>query len=203
MRLSPVSTAAPMTRQSACRVIGPEHASKRRGFCGRCRVASSQVRPCKLGYLSGGVRFLQTDPVPGGSANAYDYAAQDPVNQVDLNGDCWWGCHLWRAIKKHAKVIMQVATLASVAVCIGATFGVCAAATVAALAVRVTARAAAQGWRRSAWADVEDVGVTAVSLGYGRLISSNTGALSFRLRLLMRVHNQIPKLVSFAGMRWG
>ncbi|SDF98240.1 RHS repeat-associated core domain-containing protein [Sinosporangium album] len=31
-------------------------------------------------------RFLQVDPVPGGSANAYDYAAGDPVNKFDLNG---------------------------------------------------------------------------------------------------------------------
>jgi len=31
-------------------------------------------------------RFLQTDPVPGGSANDYDYANQDPVNGMDLSG---------------------------------------------------------------------------------------------------------------------
>jgi RHS repeat-associated protein len=31
-------------------------------------------------------RFLQTDPIPGGSANSYDYADQDPVNQIDLSG---------------------------------------------------------------------------------------------------------------------
>jgi RHS repeat-associated protein len=31
-------------------------------------------------------RFLQTDPIPGGAANAYDYAAQDPINTSDLQG---------------------------------------------------------------------------------------------------------------------
>jgi hypothetical protein len=31
-------------------------------------------------------RFLQTDPVPGGSANNYDYCNGDPVNCYDLAG---------------------------------------------------------------------------------------------------------------------
>lgn len=31
-------------------------------------------------------RFMQQDPVVGGSANAYDYASQDPVNNLDLDG---------------------------------------------------------------------------------------------------------------------
>ena len=31
-------------------------------------------------------RFVQTDPVQGGSANAYDYANQDPNNTFDLDG---------------------------------------------------------------------------------------------------------------------
>lgn len=31
-------------------------------------------------------RFLQTDPIPGGSANAYDYCGQDPINVIDLDG---------------------------------------------------------------------------------------------------------------------
>jgi RHS repeat-associated protein len=33
-------------------------------------------------------RFLQADPVEGGSANGYDYVNQDPLNAVDLTGEC-------------------------------------------------------------------------------------------------------------------
>jgi len=33
-------------------------------------------------------RFLQTDPVAGGSANDYDYVNGDPLNGSDLNGAC-------------------------------------------------------------------------------------------------------------------
>jgi len=35
-------------------------------------------------------RFLQVDPVPGGSANDYDYANQDPINTYDLDGQWAW-----------------------------------------------------------------------------------------------------------------
>ncbi|MFY1616319.1 RHS repeat-associated core domain-containing protein [Micromonospora sp. WMMD736] len=48
-------------------------------------------------------RFLQTDPVEGGSCNDYDYACADPVNAFDLDGKkwCWkfcgWGRNsVWR-----------------------------------------------------------------------------------------------------------
>jgi RHS repeat-associated protein len=37
-------------------------------------------------YLPTIGRFLQTDPLPGGSCNAYDYVCQDPLNQSDLDG---------------------------------------------------------------------------------------------------------------------
>lgn len=33
-------------------------------------------------------RFLQVDPIYGGSANAYDYVYQDPLNEYDLEGEC-------------------------------------------------------------------------------------------------------------------
>jgi len=42
-------------------------------------------------------RFLEVDPVEGGSANDYDYVSGDPVDDEDLDGTCrthhhgWWG----------------------------------------------------------------------------------------------------------------
>ncbi|MFD5589649.1 DNRLRE domain-containing protein [Streptomyces sp. NPDC127063] len=44
-------------------------------------------------------RFLSVDPVRGGSANAYEYAAGDPVNGYDLDGRSWCNkeCHEARA----------------------------------------------------------------------------------------------------------
>jgi RHS repeat-associated protein len=59
-------------------------------------------------------RFLEVDPIPGGGANAYDYANQDPLNQSDLGGDATvWQTHWtvpdaqkWsRRIEKAALVI--------------------------------------------------------------------------------------------------
>ncbi|WP_265737065.1 RHS repeat-associated core domain-containing protein [Actinacidiphila guanduensis] len=43
-------------------------------------------------------RFLQTDPVPGGSANAYDYCTADPINCYDLNGQWGWHKAFWGTV---------------------------------------------------------------------------------------------------------
>jgi len=37
-------------------------------------------------YIPQTGRFLQTDPITGGCANAYDYVHQDPLNRFDLDG---------------------------------------------------------------------------------------------------------------------
>jgi RHS repeat-associated protein len=53
-------------------------------------------------YIPGLGRFLQTDPVEGGSANNYDYTSGDPIIRFDLTGECLWGCHWFRQARRWA-----------------------------------------------------------------------------------------------------
>ncbi len=52
----------------------------------RTDLRSGVIKMGVRSYVPSLGRFLQVDPVEGGSANAYDYANQDPVNQFDLDG---------------------------------------------------------------------------------------------------------------------
>ncbi|WWR55118.1 RHS repeat-associated core domain-containing protein [Streptomyces sp. SCSIO 30461] len=60
-------------------------------------------------YSPGEGRFLSTDPIPGGNANAYEYCHGDPINCFDLNGmwsysvwKRWWSpyMHIWVYLNK-------------------------------------------------------------------------------------------------------
>jgi hypothetical protein len=60
---------------------------------------------------------LQTDPIPGGSANPYDYCDQDPVNCYDLQGTSIFKSILKKAtsaVKTVAKVAKAVVKIADV-----------------------------------------------------------------------------------------
>jgi hypothetical protein len=55
------------------------------------------------------IRFLQTDPIPGGSANNYDYANQDPINNYDLGGTAAARCQSPRACAQRAVGLLAAA----------------------------------------------------------------------------------------------
>jgi len=46
-------------------------------------------------YVPQSGRFLQPDPIPGGSAHAYSYTFGDPVNSADPSGELTYGLSGW------------------------------------------------------------------------------------------------------------
>ena len=53
----------------------------------RTQLPSGVIQMGLRSYVPALGRFLTPDPMKGGSANAYDYANQDPVNNFDLTGE--------------------------------------------------------------------------------------------------------------------
>jgi RHS repeat-associated protein len=79
-------------------------------------------------YNTSAGRFSQVDPVPGGSANAYDYAYQEPIGNFDLSGNfCFsWKCLVEDFVKGAVLAAMYAAAGAAIVACDEVTAWACA-----------------------------------------------------------------------------
>jgi RHS repeat-associated protein len=59
-------------------------------------------------YVPRNGRFAQVDPILGGSANAYDYTAQDPINNEDVDGKKIIWKHRFKISNLIAKQMLSV-----------------------------------------------------------------------------------------------
>jgi RHS repeat-associated protein len=83
------------------------------GMQRQTELSSGVVQMGARSYVPSIGRFLSTDPIAGGSANAYDYANQDPINSLDPSGRkpyarihdgvCVGGLHVWSPKRSHER----------------------------------------------------------------------------------------------------
>ncbi len=132
-------------------------------------------------------RFIEVDPVEGGSANDYDYTNADPINATDLDG--LWPS--WNSVKKFARKASNFAkraapyvAAAGLAVCIVASAGACAVAAAVGVAVSATqhfggcvARSCSgRQWASAALNVGVDVAFSRIRGGRGALTAARNGA---------------------------
>jgi RHS repeat-associated protein len=111
-------------------------------------------------------RFLQVDPIEGGTPNDYVHPT-DPVNQADLTGSICWSCH-WKNAKRWVKRSRHQVVNLAVGVAAAAAAAICAASVACGVGVL-----AAGG--------IVLVGAGAVAhRGVDRLARSRTGNLTWR-----------------------
>jgi hypothetical protein len=143
-------------------------------------------------YVPGLGRFLQVDPVPGGGANAYDYARQDPLNTFDLDGRFGWK----KFFKRVLRVAVAAATVASMFSC-----PVC-----TAIGYGLAAYSAYNGYRayqRRDWGGVAWAAADVFGVGLGRM-ASKAGRVTRFLEGRASTVRSVRKAAMYAGKaaRW-
>jgi RHS repeat-associated protein len=125
-------------------------------------------------YVPGLGRFLRVDPVEGGSANDYDYAAGDPVNNFDLDGmRCWTGKNPNGSCRSIARTAMRnrvlLANAAAFGACVGSSGALCGVALAGAYGVRAQSRIQEQGFEDSIAENAADAVFTGATFGLVRV----------------------------------
>lgn len=153
-------------------------------------------------YLPSIGRFLEVDPVDGGSANDYDYVSGDPVNSLDLNGTIRWRRLFKRAL--HNRYVRGAVTIAIAGAACSTLVGCVAAGAVIGANLRLldyqlnrSARARSRrGYKRALIQGAESGAITgALGVGRGELLR-RTGAY----RGARYAHGTIS--FSYRALRW-
>lgn len=84
-------------------------------------------------YLPTLGRFLQVDPIEGGTANAYVYV-NDPINESDYSGLINWKKAIGRVAAAAGSIFTGAVAIGGAAACVIATAGACGAAVIAGIA---------------------------------------------------------------------
>jgi RHS repeat-associated protein len=85
----------------------------------RTEFPSGVIQMGVRSYVPAMGRFVSTDPVNGGSANAYDYANADPVNDLDLTGTRACNINPERHIRETSRGPVISITISGTASCSG------------------------------------------------------------------------------------
>jgi RHS repeat-associated protein len=128
-------------------------------------------------------RFLSVDPDPGGSCNPYDYACQDPINGLDLDGR-WPHWHsVWHAVTSHWRGALEVTAFGA---CVVASFTVCAGAGLAVVGFKFWGDAKTHGWGYAGRRGLRNLRDYVIGLTAGGIAEGAGGYVS-KFRMIKRL----------------